>query len=162
MDVASLPIDRLMDLLENEETPGQVKAATRTEIRRRAEEPAVAAPDITTPHAILMRAVDELRDAGWCDLAHACMVVFMGAQPDAARLLMHEACEVGRPPGHDGQDTAYTCTKTVAAVQLGQADTHWLVRWLVESARTRAAVLWGGAAPAVTHSCRLACSKTSL
>ena len=126
MDVASLRIGRLMDLLENPDTPVDVRVMVRTEIHRRTETPVVAAPDeMTTPGAILMRVVDDLRNAGRCDLAHACMVVFAGATLDPERMLRH-----------NGQGTAHA---GVVELSLVHPNTDGgLASWLIGRARARA------------------------
>lgn len=131
-----MTVDQLMDVLQDLSSSTASVSAARAEIRQRTEylltatatDAATAATAATTaaaataaatatataaaPDAILMRTVNGLHLVGRCDLAHACLVVFAGAVPDPA-LLQH--C-------HD-------------------SDTSWLVAWLVDSARARAATL---------------------
>ena len=79
MDPTVLTVDELLDVLEDVGSSPAARANARGEVRRRAESRAVS---VTTPDAILARAVEELRKAGRFDVAHACLVLFAGATPD--------------------------------------------------------------------------------
>jgi hypothetical protein len=138
-----MTVDQLMDVLEDPVSSPADRSSARTEIRKRAETPLVAVPDITTPDAILARAVDQLRTAGRYDIAHACLVVFAGAMPDPA--LIRCASLNTAQPGHPHRSLRQELAGGGSAeVAVDEAASTGLVAWVVGCARARAEALWGG------------------
>jgi hypothetical protein len=133
METAIMTIDQLMDVLQSSTSSATDVAAVRAEIRQRAESPFAAEPDLTTPDAILMRAVAQLKQAGRCDVAHACLVLFAGVVPDAALLNTHAlppyfTAQPGHPGPHHGQGIARDRAPSLA---VDERDACWLASCLV-------------------------------
>ena len=115
-----MTVEKLMDVLQDPSSCASNIKDARAEIRLRTE----SAPYVSTPQAILMRTVEELRLSGRFDLAHACLVVFAGAAPDPALLL---------PTGF----------------VVGNSDAIGLVAWLIGRARG-----WGETLEGLNMGCR--------
>eukprot|EP00955_Chlamydomonas_euryale_P072099 361291-Chlamydomonas_euryale.AAC.2 len=139
-------IDKLMDMLGDSSTPD--RPAVRAEIRRRV----IAEPDVTTPDAILMRAVDELRQSGWYGVAHSCLVVFADAVPNPYLL----SCTQARHQSNDDQRDGIDPSSTEGF--MGAFTSGGLSERLVGCARARAEALWCGLAPRL-GGCRAAAGR---
>ena len=147
LDLMAMSIDALMDaLLDPRQAASQM--AVRAEIRRRAESIDVADPDITTPNAILLRAVDELRKNGWYEVAHACLVLFAGAVPDEWLLMPASTPTLQFEPKRQHNNPS------PSRLHLGIPDANGLVTWVVAGARARAGLLRRASAVSITQSCR--------
>lgn len=141
----SLSVQSLLDLLETVLQPDE-RIAVHAEISRRAQSPHVAEADVTTADSIMRRSVQELRDAGWCELADACLIMIAASQHDtleealltcvyAARWLNLQAgpaCDHHRcasPGAH------------AAEPGVGDVGPDGLATWIVGCARKSAAAL---------------------
>lgn len=135
-------MDALQDLTQEEKFP-----VIRAEIERRAQSPAVAGPDVMTAEAILERAVNDLRNAGWYDIAHACLVVFANATPDPGLLFGYT--QAPAVCHHNGELCSHSSRPENSGVAAGA---HCgLANWIVGSAQDCARPRWS---PATNLSCR--------
>ena len=136
-----MTIDQLMDVIQNSTASAADVAAARAEIRQRAESP-------FAPDAILMRAVAQLKQAGRCDVAHACLVLFAGLLPDAELLNSHAL-----PPYFTAQPGL--ARDRAPGLAVDERDPSWLASCIVSCARERAAALWREAVAQMSMGCRL-------
>jgi hypothetical protein len=150
--------DELMDMLVMLEN-GQQRNDVRSEIRKRCETPSVAAPDVTSPDAIVLRAVAELRNAGWWDVADACIVLFaraLGISPEVFLPLIQADATENKHNGH-----LYPGERNATRRTFLEAETNGLAYWIVGCAKDCSQPLQYSP-PRLVTTCRVESSHESI